>query len=154
MGKSKKRKLSEETEETTETDHVESRSQTVSEEPVAPPRKKKKAGLDITKLKEVLQTTPMLQTATVTTVHKTLAEEARAKLTASRFRYLNEKLYTQESNASVKLFKSDPTLFSSYHQGYQHQAAMWPLDPLNAIMTAILRQDDSLVIAQFRLGGC
>ena len=95
--KSKKRKLSEETEETTETDHVESRSQTVSEEPVAPPRKKKKAGLDITKLKEVLQATPGEQTATVTTVHKTLAEEARAKLTASRFRYLNEKLYTQES---------------------------------------------------------
>lgn len=52
----------------------------------------------------------------------------------------------------MKLFKSDPTLFSSYHQGYQHQAAMWPLDPLNTIMTDILRQDDSLVIADLGCG--
>ena len=55
-------------------------------------------------------------------------------------------------NASVKLFKSDPALFSSYHQGYQHQAAQWPLDPLNSLMTDILRQDSNLVIADLGCG--
>ena len=45
----------------------------------------------------------------------------------------------------MKLFKSDPALFLSYHQGYQHQAAQWPLDPLNCLMTEILRQDSGLV---------
>ena len=52
----------------------------------------------------------------------------------------------------MKLFKSDPALFSSYHQGYQHQAAQWPLDPLNTLMTDILRQDSSLVIADLGCG--
>ena len=52
----------------------------------------------------------------------------------------------------MKLFKSDPALFSSYHQGYQHQAAQWPLDPLNSLMTDILRQDSNLVIADLGCG--
>ena len=52
----------------------------------------------------------------------------------------------------MKLFKSDPALFSSYHQGYQHQAAQWPLDPLNSLMTDILRHDSNLVIADLGCG--
>ena len=52
----------------------------------------------------------------------------------------------------MKLFKSDPALFTSYHQGYQHQAAQWPLDPLNSLMTDILRQDSNLVIADLGCG--
>ena len=52
----------------------------------------------------------------------------------------------------MKLFKSDPALFHSYHQGYQHQAAQWPLDPLNCLMTEILRQDSGLVIADLGCG--
>ena len=38
---------------------------------------------------------------TAKNIHKSLADEAREKLTASRFRYLNEQLYTQPSNAAV-----------------------------------------------------
>ena len=155
--KSKKRKLSGDENERKEqngTDHALNNGEAVVEtEPVpVPPPRKKRAKLDITKLREVLESSPGGQASTVTNIHKTLAEEARTKLTASRFRFLNEKLYTQESNASVKLFKSDPALFSSYHQGYQHQAAQWPLDPLNTIMTDILRQDDNLVIADLGCG--
>jgi len=83
---------------------------------------------------------------------KSLAEEAKLKLSASRFRYLNEQLYTQPGNASAKLFKSDPTLFSSYHQGYQQQARQWPLDPLNTIIADCLRLGDEAVIADFGCG--
>jgi len=74
------------------------------------------------------------------------------KLSASRFRYLNEQLYTQPGNASAKLFRSDPTLFPSYHQGFQHQAEQWPLDPLNTIISDCLRLDDEAVIADFGCG--
>jgi len=125
--------------------------------PVPPPRKKRKEGLDISKLREVLAkdpspkvTQPIMQSDRK--LKKTLAEEAKMKLSASRFRYLNEQLYSQPGNASAKLFKSDPTLFSSYHQGYQHQAAQWPLDPLNTIIADCLRLDDKAVIADFGCG--
>merc|ERR1712098_609134 len=123
-------------------DVSENEKENKAESPTAPPRKKRK-GLDKDKLKDILakDDNKKAETNKVNSIHKTLAEEARSKLTASRFRYLNEQLYTQPSNAAVKLFSSDSTLFSAYHQGYHHQAAQWPLDPLNVIITDLLRQD-------------
>ena len=37
----------------------------------------------------------------------------------SRFRYLNEKLYTSTSTEAQKMFQQDLQSFSAYHQGYQ-----------------------------------
>merc|ERR1719228_172661 len=130
----------------------------VDQTPIPPPRKKRKeGGMDITKLRSVLadeNTLPQKQNSIDCDkkLKKTLAEEAKMKLSASRFRYLNEQLYSQPGNASAKLFKSDPTLFSSYYHGYQLQAAQWPLDPLNAIISDCLRLDDKAVIADFGCG--
>ena len=96
-----------------------------SDVPVPPPRKKRKGeGLDVDKIRDLLSkdnqssvpVTATSPTAAIKSIHKTLADQAREKLTASRFRYLNEQLYTQPSNAAVKLFNSDSTLFSAYHQ--------------------------------------
>jgi len=125
--------------------------------PVPPPRKKRReGGVDISKLREVLakdSSDPVdLKLESEKKLKKTLAEEAKLKLSASRFRYLNEQLYTQPGNASAKLFKSDPSLFTSYHQGFQHQAEQWPLDPLNNIIADCLRLDDEAVIADFGCG--
>ena len=104
--KSKKRKLSdEEIEEKDDTPSTAGDEKENSEdpqcEPVPPPRKKKKAGLDTSKLRSVLEAEDEKVMSSVSTVHKTLADEARAKLTASRFRFLNEKLYTQESKYEI-----------------------------------------------------
>ena len=93
--KSKKRKLSEE--DTEEKEDSQPTSDEKESEPVPPPRKKKRAGLDPIKLKSLLEAEEEAVVSSASTVHKTLADEARAKLTASRFRFLNEKLYTQES---------------------------------------------------------
>jgi len=123
--------------------------------PIPPPRKKKReGGVDISKLREVLakDASKAVDSKVQIKLKKTLAEEAKIKLSASRFRYLNEQLYTQPGNASAKLFRSDPTLFSSYHQGYQHQAQQWPLDPLNTIISDCLRLGDDAVIADFGCG--
>ena len=135
--------------------------------PLPPPRKKRKGdGLNVNKLRDILA---LEDQQTAKNIHKSLADEAREKLTASRFRYLNEQLYTQPSNAAVKLFSSDSTLFDAYHQvsyaetlyflccqnqfqGYQHQAKQWPLDPLNVIVTDLLRQESKAVIADLGCG--
>ena len=123
-----------------------------------PPRKRRKGeGLDISKLRRIFAREDQVSSDSERNIHKSLADEARDKLVASRFRFLNEQLYTHPSNAAAKLFSSDSTLFSAYHQvgaeysslkqsqffvlfqGYQHQAKQWPLDPLNVIVTDILR---------------
>jgi ribosomal RNA-processing protein 8 len=57
---------------------------------------------------------------------KKLAEETKpsicdklvSHMITSRFRYLNEKLYTSTSTEAQKLFQKDPQSFYAYHQGY------------------------------------
>ena len=97
--KSKKRKLSDEA-----TEEKEASQPTGEEQPVPPPRKKKRAGLDATKLRSVLEAEDEKVESSASAGQNTLADQARAKLTASRFRFLNEKLYTQESKFFTKYF--------------------------------------------------
>merc|ERR1719220_1810796 len=81
-----------------------------------------------------------------------LTSAAKQKLTASRFRFLNEQLYRQEGSASASLFKSDPTLFESYHAGYRIQANQWPLDPLDLIIAEVKKLPKKAVVADFGCG--
>lgn len=41
------------------------------------------------------------------------------KLKQSKFRFLNEQLYTTKSEEALSLFKEDPALFADYHEGYR-----------------------------------
>lgn len=58
-------------------------------------------------------------------------------LKGSRFRYLNEILYTSEGSNAVKLFKQDRAAFTAYHDGYRQQVEQWPLNPLDRIIKSI-----------------
>ena len=63
--------------------------------------------------------------------------EAKKKLKSSRFRFLNEKLYTQSGGESYKMFKNDQdgmNTFKTYHEGYAEQVKKWPIDPLDSII--------------------
>ena len=65
---------------------------------------------------------------------------AKLKLKSSRFRFLNEKLYTQTGGESFKMFKCDSEgkqTFKIYHQGYAEQIKKWPMDPLDLIIRYI-----------------
>ena len=62
-----------------------------------------------------------------------------AKLKSAQFRHLNEQLYTQTGSQSLKMFKKDPISFKVYHEGFRNQAEKWPVDPLNLIITAIMK---------------
>lgn len=58
-------------------------------------------------------------------------------LKGSRFRFLNEKLYSTEGSGGMKLFKEDKGAFKAYHEGYRQQVQQWPLNPLDRIIKSI-----------------
>ncbi len=47
-----------------------------------------------------------------------ICDKLVSHMITSRFRYLNEKLYTSTSTDAQKMFKQDPQSFYAYHQGY------------------------------------
>ncbi|PHJ16821.1 methyltransferase domain-containing protein [Cystoisospora suis] len=71
------------------------------------------------------------------TAQQTLQLEKRTlllqKLQGSRFRSLNECLYTSTGQDAFKAFQKDPSLFDAYHKGYRLQVAQWPVKPLDLI---------------------
>lgn len=54
-------------------------------------------------------------------------------LQGSRFRWLNESLYTESSSTSFELFQKEPKLFEAYHSGFRSQASAWPTNPVEEI---------------------
>lgn len=58
-------------------------------------------------------------------------------LKGSRFRFLNEILYSKDGSGGVQLFKEDKGAFKAYHEGYRQQVQQWPLNPLDRIIKAI-----------------
>ena len=55
-------------------------------------------------------------------------------LKSSKFRFLNEKLYTTPSEQALQLFKDDDHLFNDYHEGYRQQVEKWPKNPLDILI--------------------
>lgn len=66
-------------------------------------------------------------------------DKLRENLKGSRFRFLNEEMYKQTGKESMKIFQEDETAFSAYHEGYRHQIAQWPMNPLDRIIKNIKR---------------
>lgn len=59
------------------------------------------------------------------------------KLISSRFRHLNETLYTTPSQQASSLF-SEPANYTSYHAGFRAQVAVWPQNPINTFIADIM----------------
>ncbi|KAK5070176.1 25S rRNA (adenine645-N1)-methyltransferase [Lithohypha guttulata] len=67
-----------------------------------------------------------------------LQAKMRSKLTAARFRHLNETLYTSTSNDALSLFANSPDLFNEYHAGFSQQVKdSWPQNPVDVYVKAI-----------------
>ncbi|AET40271.1 25S rRNA (adenine645-N1)-methyltransferase Ecym_5531 [Eremothecium cymbalariae DBVPG len=66
-----------------------------------------------------------------------LQQKMLAKLTGSRFRWINEQLYTISSDDAVKLIQEQPQLFDEYHDGFRSQVQTWPENPVNVFMQQI-----------------
>ena len=143
-GGSKKKKKAKKRESESEQDHEES-----------PPTKKLKQGFDVEKLKSVFSGEKVGKKSAEKSNEKSgssVIDSAKAKLKSSRFRYLNELLYTQEGKKSYQMFKSDPEAFNTYHEGFSEQVKKWPINPLDSIINAIMKKSGNPVIADFGCG--
>ena len=70
----------------------------------------------------------------------TLQKSFLARLTSSRFRELNETLYTHSSQHSLEKFSNNPELFDQYHVGFRKQVKEWPVNPVDVIYRKICRE--------------
>lgn len=70
-----------------------------------------------------------------------LQQAMRQKLISSRFRHLNETLYTTPSSKALELFTSNPELFDEYHAGFSRQVKeSWPSNPVDGYIAAIRKR--------------
>ncbi|XP_063982355.1 uncharacterized protein LOC135165204 [Diachasmimorpha longicaudata] len=94
----------------------------------------------------------LLKDKGVTEKSQSLRERMVAQLRASRFRYLNEELYKNDSTVTKQMFKEDPEAFKAYHDGYQQQVNHWPVNPLDIIIAAVKKMPKDWIIADFGCG--
>lgn len=70
-----------------------------------------------------------------------LQQAMRQKLISSRFRHLNETLYTTDSSTAVELFNANPELFNEYHAGFSRQVKeSWPSNPVDGYIQNVRRR--------------
>jgi ubiquinone/menaquinone biosynthesis C-methylase UbiE len=83
-----------------------------------------------------------------------LQDAFKARLSGSRFRILNEELYTTTSQESLKRFSENPELFEQYHEGFRHQVEAWPVNPVDVIVRWLSNkyQRKNCVVADFGCG--
>lgn len=98
-----------------------------------------------------------------TKTSSSLQKAFQERLSGSRFRILNEELYTNTSFAAFSRFQSNPTLFDEYHEGFRHQVEQWPCNPVSILVKQVkalyqtrkapdTRKEKKLVIADFGCG--
>lgn len=63
-----------------------------------------------------------------------LQQKMLNKLSGSRFRWINEQLYTISSEDALALIKNQPELFDEYHQGFKSQVQSWPQNPVDVFV--------------------
>lgn len=59
------------------------------------------------------------------------------KVKGSKFRWINEQLYTQSGDESLQMIKEDESLFDIYHQGFREQVTRWPLVPVDVFISIL-----------------
>ncbi|CAK7894520.1 25S rRNA (adenine(645)-N(1))-methyltransferase [[Candida] anglica] len=66
-----------------------------------------------------------------------LQQKMMNKLSGSRFRWINEQLYTITSQDALSLIKDQPSLFDEYHDGFRSQVQSWPENPVDVFVEQI-----------------
>lgn len=96
--------------------------------------------INIKQLEEMLSNKPPLKPKVSSLKPKaqlTLRDRMLTQLRSSRFRFINEILYTNDSSQSKHYFKTDPDAFMAYHEGYKQQLEQWVINPLDVIISSI-----------------
>lgn len=87
----------------------------------------------------------------------TIESKLKAKLSGSRFRFLNQKLYESDSKTALAYFQENQDDFFRYHEGFQEQTKKWPTNPVNVFIDRICgllksKKAGKLVIADLGCG--
>ena len=80
------------------------------------------------------RTSPSVEIPKITPLQNSM----RHKLISARFRHINEVLYTTSSSSSAELFRTNPSFFAEYHEGFQQQVEAWPENPVLAFVSWVL----------------
>ncbi|ODV88197.1 hypothetical protein CANARDRAFT_192706 [[Candida] arabinofermentans NRRL YB-2248] len=89
------------------------------------------------KQKEQKQQQQQQQLIPTSTKLTPLQQKMMAKLSGSRFRWINEQLYTIKSQEALNLIKDQPELFDEYHKGFRSQVQSWPENPVDIFVSQI-----------------
>ncbi|KAF6260220.1 methyltransferase-domain-containing protein [Scenedesmus sp. NREL 46B-D3] len=81
-----------------------------------------------------------------------LLQQFKDRLAGSRFRQLNEALYTQPGDDSYEMLQQQPELFQQYHEGFQQQVKSWPTQPLDAAIAWLAGKPEAMTVADFGCG--
>ena len=88
--------------------------------------------------------------------HSSLRDAFKARLAGSRFRILNEEMYTTTSQNSFDKFSKNPELFEQYHRGFRRQVQFWEENPLDVIVQSLtqtyMNKKKPCVVADFGCG--
>lgn len=101
----------------------------VTKESVSTPKKEKKLIPQV----ESSNSVAPVNTAKLTPLQQKLFN----KLKGSRFRWINEQLYTNTSSTALDLITNQPELFDEYHKGFREQVTTWPINPLDIMIKNI-----------------
>lgn len=79
----------------------------------------------------------------------------KAKLSGSRFRFLNQRLYESDSKEALSYFQEHQDDFLRYHEGFQEQTKKWPTNPVDIFikdLSHLVQKKASLVVADLGCG--
>ena len=86
---------------------------------------------------QLLSTKPLDHRFKVIGKSSSLQQAFMERLSGSRFRILNEELYSHSSTESFHRFTTNPKLFDEYHTGFRQQVQSWPENPIDWIVNSV-----------------
>ena len=86
------------------------------------------------------------------TVSGELNSKMSGKLAGSRFRMINEQMYTSTSSEARVMFERDPELFGVYHKGFSTQVSKWGVNPLDQVIAYVQSLPSNTIVADFGCG--
>lgn len=78
------------------------------------------------------------QTPSQNAIQKSSSRLLKKDLSGSKFRWLNEKLYTTTGKESFDLFTNNPEYFDIYHKGFRSQSQQWPIKPVERVIQLLV----------------
>ena len=81
-----------------------------------------------------------------------LYDKLSSQLEGSRFRMINQQLYTSTGADAKLMFDTDPKLFEVYHKGLTRQVSKWPSNPLDRVIDYVKTLPLTAVVCDFGCG--